>query len=115
MAGTAQEGGLLRAAALLEGGGKGRAVFLCSGWRWRHNRCAGRPQWTRVYNLMVWPRGLEGSPGHPLSSVALETKSVLPAKSCWVSLVKDLCIQDIPKSINLTFPGNCTEGGVTDL
>lgn len=32
--------------------------------------------------------------GHPLTSVALETESVLPAKSCWVSLVKDPSIQD---------------------
>lgn len=64
-----------------------------------------------VHNLMLWPRGLEGSPGHPLSSIELETQSVLPAKSCWVSLVKDPCIQDIPKSINLSFRGNCAEDG----
>lgn len=69
----------------------------------------------RDHSLMLWPRGLEGSPGHSLSSVALETGSVLSAKSCCVSLVKDPCNQYILKPINLTFPVNCAEERVTDL
>lgn len=69
----------------------------------------------RNHSPMLRPRGLEGSPGHPLSSVALETESVLSAKSCCGSLVKDPCNQYILKPINLTFPGNCAEEEVTDL
>lgn len=75
-------------------------MFLCSRWRWRNNWEVA-VDWGG-HSLMLWPRGLEGSPGHALISVALEIESVWPAKSCWVSLVKGPCIQDIQKSINLT-------------
>lgn len=61
-------------------------------------------------SLMLWPGGLEESPGHPLHSVTLEVGCVLPANPCRVSLVRDEHTQDIQKSINLISPGNCAEG-----
>lgn len=51
-----------------EGGGKGRTVFLCSRWRWRNNRCAGRLQWTGGPQ----PHAVaQGSGGEPRSSPEL--------------------------------------------
>lgn len=64
-------------------------------------------------SLMLWPGGLEESPGHPLPSITLEVGCVLPANHCRVSLIRDGHTQDIRKSINLISPGNCPEGWVT--